>query len=284
MKFNYWTVRVKPTPASVTRLGVGVIVGDSENNSFGFRFLNTLGAKLRTFPSSRGAQIQIAQLKKMLQDAANEEPTLDLQIKPSPRELLNLAVERWNNLVLIDPPNVVSANSLEEAADFLFDKLIFPGESRAQPERVRATVKNCYRGEARLRQFLVSEPRLILSDWAEQKFDVGVVKEDQVLDLNRVLSLDTQSRSQLSESLQVFTYRMQEFREDGAELKVAKARLVISKDVPVVLTTPAQDPAHTLEHNLELLSTYQSPWANLGIKILEVEHLATHVASLAQKV
>ena len=59
MRFKYWTVRMRPTPMSISTIGVGVIVEDTQSGIINYQFVEDIKALLPHFPHQKAVKRRI---------------------------------------------------------------------------------------------------------------------------------------------------------------------------------------------------------------------------------
>ena len=82
MRFKYWTVRMHPTPMSISTIGVGVIVEDTKSGIINYQFVEDIKALLPHFPHQKAVKKQIEELRLWLpSDTFDQTPPARTQPK-----------------------------------------------------------------------------------------------------------------------------------------------------------------------------------------------------------
>ncbi len=283
MRFRYWTVQVRPTPTSITQLGIGVIVEDPSTGELAHRFVEKPHTLLSHYSNSNIAARIIGTLSRWI-DAASATPIpLEIDERFVTEGILDTMVHRWNNLITINHRQYVSADSLQDAIDLLFQKLIYHGEGATKTQRVarvRQSVRKAYESKESLRELIISRPELTIDDDLGERFDLGVIRGTEILELNDAFSLQSSDPRQTANRIQAWTWKMSALRESGAQLIMPGGELIeVNRQTPIVAAfwPPKTDSEH------ELLSSMSRRWDHLEIEYIEVDQIGMHAEKLSRR-
>lgn len=282
MLYQYWTVQTRPTPTSVTTIGVGVIVEDPATGQLAYRFADKLHTLLSRFPNSEVAVHMIHDLERWLKSVSRSSNSLELDVRFVPSGLLDTMAERWNNLISVSHRQRVPADSINAAVELLFDKLISPAKSPQKIRRidqVRAQVLHVYESKEPLRKLIVSKPQLIIDDNLGEKADLGIIRGQEIFELNSAFSMVSQDLRRIEDRIQAWTWKMSTLRSSGAILNLTSGdSFEIDSNVPVVATLwPPQE-----KEQQNLLESMSGRWDKLGIDYICKDDIEAHAEKLSK--
>ena len=163
MRFQYRTIRATPDPTRILEIGVGVLVTDPRNG-------NSIVATIER-PESLPSQVQerdaifsaLRRLATRFRDTHSGANRIEFTDSDTATGLASRLEDHWNNFLTIDPPRTMSAESIEEASDLLFNIYIAAPRSETAPRsitRLRRTVQSAYRQHPAIERHLRQAPHL----------------------------------------------------------------------------------------------------------------------------
>ena len=288
MRFKYWTVRMRPTPMSISTIGVGVIVEDTQSGIINYQFVEDIKALLPHFPHQKAVKKQIEELRLWLpSDTFDQTPRLELSPNHTIPGIIDSLVIRWNNLVVIDPSNIMSAPSMEEAINLLFNKLIvFTSQtsksSKILPE-LRSKVKKTYESHQAIRPLVKTKPVMVMVDAADEVFDIGIIHDTCAYELNQGFSFQSIGQKQSQRRLEAWTWKIALLRSQGAELKTGgNHHIELDSKTPIVVSYYPPPPES--EASKTLMSKFMKQWDRLAIDHYNPDDFEAHVSELAAQV
>ena len=288
MRFKYWTVRMRPTPMSISTIGVGVIVEDTQSGIINYQFVEDIKALLPHFPHQKAVKKQIEELRLWLpSDTFDQTPRLELSPNHTIPGIIDSLVIRWNNLVVIDPSNIMSAPSMEEAINLLFNKLIVftshqtPQSSNPLPE-LRSKVKKIYESHQAIRPLVKTKPVMVMVDAADESFDIGIIHDTCAYELNQGFSFQSIGQKQSQHRLEAWTWKIALLRSQGAELKTGGNHIELDCKTPIVVSYYPPPPES--EIGKTLMSKFMKQWDRLDIDHYNPDDFEAHVSELAAQV
>lgn len=286
MRYRFWTVQARPFPTSISVIGLGVIVEDPTSGEIAHRFVENAQSRMPRFghsdsDSNRAIGRTTAELNRWLSRSADTPTVLQLDERFTTSALLDSMVDRWNNSITVNQSQFVAAESLEEAVDLLFRKLIFDGARVIRPQRVaqvRQSVRAAYESKEQLRELIVAHPKLTVDEDLGEQFDLGVIRETEVLELNDAFSMHAQDVNRIAERVQSWTFKMAILRSEGAQLALPDgATLQVDNRTPIVATLwPPQS-----RDESSLLSSMSRRWDRLEIDYVLVTEIESHAEKLS---
>lgn len=281
MRYRYWTIQVRPTPTNISNIGVGVVVEDPSTGALAHRFVEKPQTLLSRYADSDVAARIIRDLDRWLTKASDSPASLELDERFVNAGILDTMVHRWNNLITVNHKQYVSAESLQAAVELLFRKLISHGESASKARRVtqvRQRVLTAYESKESLRELIVSRPELTIEDDLGERFDLGVIRDTRVLELNDAFSMHSSDPRQTEHRIQAWTWKMSTLRSSGALLKLPNGEsFEVDNNTPIVATLW---PPKTSEEQ-KLLLTMSRRWDKLGIDYVDVNDIEIHAEKLS---
>lgn len=284
MHYNYWTIQVRPTPMSISAIGIGVIVEDPATGDITHQFISNPRALLKPFPNSNIVVQKIRSLDHWLTERSNTPPTLELGEKLCTAAMLNRLARQWNNRISINPKDIVAADSIESAAKLLFDNLIDYGGASKSPKRadkVRNQLWATYSSKDPLRKLLVRKPEVLIDSDLESQFDLGVIRDGNILELNSAFQISHNATM----SMQAWTWRVSNLRSSGAQLTLPNGTKVdVDNRAPIVAALwPSEDGKEDKKVNKQLAPIIRQ-WDKLGIDYIDSDEVESHVALLSNRV
>lgn len=285
MRYRYWTVQARPFPTSISVIGLGVIVEDPTSGEMAHRFVGNAQSRMSRFglpdSSNRAIGRTTAELNRWLTRSSDTPAALQLDERFTTSALLDSMVDRWNNSITVNQSQFVAAENLEEAVDFLFRKLIFDGARASEPQRVaqvRQSVRAAYESKEQLRELVVAHPELTVDENLGEQFDLGVIRETEVLELNDAFSMHAQDVNRIAERVQSWTFKMAILRSEGAQLALPDgATLPVDNRTPIVATLwPPQS-----RDESSLFSSMSRRWDRLEIDYVLVTEIESHAEKLS---
>lgn len=288
MRFKYWTVRMRPTPMSISTIGVGVIVEDTQSGIINYQFVEDIKALLPHFPHQKAVKKQIEELRLWLpSDTFDQTPRLELSPNHTIPGIIDSLVIRWNNLVIIDPSNIMSAPSMEEAINLLFNKLIVftshqtPQSSNPLPE-LRSKVKRTYESHPAIKPLVKTKPVMVIADAANESFDIGIIHDTHAYELNQGFSFQSIGQKQSQQRLEAWTWKIALLRSQGAELKTDGDHIELDCKTPIIV--PYYPPPPESEDGKILMLKFMRQWDRLDIDYYNLDNFEAHVNELAAQV
>ena len=287
MRFKYWTVRMRPTPMSISTIGVGVIVEDTQSGIIAHRFVKDIKAMLPYFPHQEAVKKQIEELRLWLpSDVFDQNPRLELNPNHTIPGIIDSLVTRWNNLVIIDPSDIMSAPNMEEAINLLFNKLIvFTSQtsksSKILPE-LRSKVKKTYESHPAIKPLVKTKPVMVIADAANESFDIGIIHDTHAYELNQSFSFQSIRQKQSQQRLEAWTWKVTLLRSRGAELKIDGDYIELDCKTPIIV--PYYPPPPESEDGKILMLKFMRQWDRLDIDHYNLNNFEAHVNELAAQV
>lgn len=281
MRYRYWTVQARPTPTSISLIGIGVIVEDPSTGELAHQFVERPKQLLSRYPEAGNAARIIRDLNRWLGSASEIQTSLELDGRFVASGQLDTMVHRWNNLITINHKQYISADSIQAAVEFLFDKLIAHGGSSNKTQRVadvRQRVQNVYKSKEPLRELIVTRPELTIDNDLGERFDLGVIRENKIFELNDAFSMQSSDLRQTEHRIQAWTWKMSVLRSSGASLDLPDGNTVeVDNRTPIVATFwPPTDASEG-----KLLSTMSRQWDKLEIDYIEISEIESHAEKLS---
>lgn len=274
-------IQVRPTPTSISNIGVGVIVEDSMTGALSYRFVDKPQTLLSGYSDSDFTARLIKDLDRWLTKASDTPISLEIDERFVTAGLLETMVRRWNNLVTVNHKQYVPADSVQDAVDLLFQKLISHGESVNRDNRVTQVcrlVRFAYESKESLRELMVKRPLLTIDNDLGERFDLGVIRDTTVYELNEAFSMHSNDRRQTENRIQAWTWKMSTLRLSGARLTLPNGdSFEIDNQTPIVATLW---PPETKEEQ-KLLSTMNHRWDELRIDYVDVNDIESHAEKLS---
>lgn len=280
MRFQYRTIRATPDPTRILEIGVGVLVTDPRNGNSAITTIER--------PEALPSQVQhrdaifsaLRTLATRFHDTNPGENRIEFTDSDTATGLASRLEDHWNNFLTVDPPRTMSAESLEEATELLFNIYIAAPRTEAAPKsitRLRHTVQRAYKQHPAIEQHLRHTPRLY-TDMLDGEFDLAVTKNQEVFELNSSFTFTPQDTRATENKIDAWNYRIDHLRRDGGKLTVPgeTTQLEIGTDAPVVVTYFApRTSAQT-----ELFDRVARQWNRLGVHPIEANHIKAHALHL----
>ena len=280
MRFQYRTIRATPDPTRILEIGVGVLVTDPRNG-------NSIVATIER-PESLPSQVQerdaifsaLRRLATRFRDTHSGANRIEFTDSDTATGLASRLEDHWNNFLTIDPPRTMSAESIEEASDLLFNIYIAAPRSETAPRsitRLRRTVQSAYRQHPAIERHLRQAPHLN-TDMLSGEFDLAVTKNEEIFELNSSFTFTPQSTRAAENKIEAWNYRNDHLRRDGGQLTVPgeTTQLEIDTNAPVVVTYFAP----RTEAQTELFERMSRQWTQLGVRPIEADHIEAHARRL----
>ena len=285
MRFKYWTVRMRPTPMSISTIGVGVIVEDTQSGIINYQFVEDIKALLPHFPHQEAVKKQIEELRLWLpSDAFDQNPRLELNPNHTIPGIIDSLVTRWNNLVIVDPSDIMSAPSMEEAINLLFNKLIvFTSQtsksSKILPE-LRSKVKKTYESHQAIRPLVKTKPVMVMVDAADEVFDIGIIHDTHIYELNQGFSFHSIDQKRSQQRLEAWIWKISLLRSQGAKLEIRGNHIELERTTPIIVShsSPKSEIGKTL------MSKFIRQLDKLDIDHYNLDNFEAHVNELAAQV
>lgn len=285
MRFKYWTVRMRPTPMSISTIGVGVIVEDTQSGIIAHRFVKDIKAMLPYFPHQEAVKKQIEELRLWLpSDVFDQNPRLELNPNHTIPGIIDSLVTRWNNLVIVDPSDIMSAPSMEEAINLLFKKLIvFTSQtsksSKILPE-LRSKVKKTYESHQAIRPLVKTKPVMVMVDAADEVFDIGIIHDTHIYELNQGFSFHSIDQKQSQHRLEAWIWKISLLRSQGAKLEIRGNHIELDRTTPIIVSYSSPES----EIGKPLMSKFMRQLDKLDIDHYNPDDFEAHVSELAAQV
>ena len=285
MRFKYWTVRMRPTPMSISTIGMGVIVEDTQSGIIAHRFVKNIKAMLPYFPHQEAVKKQIEELRLWLpSDAFDQNPRLELNPNHTIPGIIDSLVTRWNNLVIIDPSDIMSASSIDEAINLLFNKLIvFTSQTSKSPKilpELRSKVKGTYESHPAIKPLVKTKPVMVMVDAADEVFDIGIIHDTHIYELNQGFSFHSIDQKQSQHRLEAWIWKISLLRSQGAKLEIRGNHIELDRTTPIIVSYSSPES----EIGKTLMSKFMRQLDKLDIDHYNPDDFKAHVNELAAQV
>lgn len=281
MLIKYRVVTARPSPWSVTSVGIGIIAEDPSTQQIRSRFLN--GHAYRRL-EVLGIQPYVHSIAQELSQALNKTQPLAAQLGFSEPELsapgyLAVIEKHWNGTVRISPPSVMDADSVDACLGILFEDLIgLSSKPRKQSprEQLRGKVSRAYQG---IPAVLTKRPRLNIAG-IDRSFDFAVQSEYGVEEISQTQVFGTDE--DLVQTADALTQRIQELRTNGATYIHNGEHHTIGNDVEIAVffTIPHAD----RNEAMELADSYSTRWADERTRVIPALAIPEHAHRLAERI
>lgn len=279
MLFKYWTVRLRPTPVSLTTFGAGVVVMDEVRGRVDSRFLKSNSTLYFSAEVANTAAPQLQLIQKQLKSLDNPQASLDLGEDYQIANVLRTYSSEWNNMVIVDRERVISADSLEAALEILFREYVGEKVRVRRPQKVtqvRRTVRRAYEDSALICPLLIEKPRLVTIG-NNRTIDFAVRGETEVFELNAAFNFATTGFEETQNKVEAWTWRIDHLRSKGGLLEAKDSdSFTIDEDTPVVATIY---PPET-ERQREVYEESTEEWVNLGVEVVPYDRIDQHTRQL----
>ncbi|MFJ3030828.1 hypothetical protein ACIP5Z_02320 [Rothia terrae] len=281
MLYNYWLVRYVPDSLRPDTAGIGVIVAGENLGDNAYRFVQTV-SEIPSLGANTQDAMQILHELEYQVSVFISDDSLPLGTHKDLRTLIERERRQNYGVVQIDAPGQIVDSSAHEAADALYQKLIFR-ETSSKTNRVSAL-----RNEAR--QFYLNEnfeqlrERTLVRPFVEvrharEHMDLAVVDGD-VREVSSTFSFRGRADSNLENRVQAWTYSMSKLRKAGGSLTHAKVKDVeIPANVPILALV--DDPVTPKQR--QIYDRLTADWRDYQIEVLKPNHLEGHACRLNQQ-
>lgn len=283
MLFRYWTVSYRPTPFSLDRWGLGVIIEEAQSGGVAYQFVDpkSVGAQRKAFSSSMNAHIQ--SLVKHLQVYCSEQEGLPLGQSVSPGN----PIQEWsvdsNNALIIDPYRTMVAESVEHARDILFSRYVGVEKPSVRHQQLRAVKKRIQLayGESDLIAPLLRRNPTVKSVGMEKHFDFSVSEEANVFEISMAFNFAKDNAKDLLNEVDAWTWKVTGIREgSGTLLLDGQSSISINRHVSIVAAIyPAES-----EQQIETYQKATQEWIELGVEVVDLESINDHARQLEDRI
>lgn len=284
MILEYWAVRYRPTPMSLTCYGVGIIVNDPVNFELDYRMVSKNSG---TVPRELLDANMSEYLKEFFKHAkslnAHKHPALEYDRPLDARSVLNQAVRNWNNHLEVIGPRKVESESVAAALTLLSETHLGIAERKAKPHKrteVREALFRKYSERELIKPLMSRNPDLLLPKRLDRRFDLAIVK-DQIFELDFTFSFAGEPTPNVQNAADSWSLRLNEIRNGQARIDLESAPVLpVPSDVPIVAAVhPALSPRQK-----ELFQRSTETWSELDVKIVGINSLTAHAIELEKRI
>lgn len=279
MLYQYWLVRYVPDVARIDSASAGVITVGRDRGDAAFRFVES-SLQLPAIGHSRTDFMRIARLFEQNLRFFIENEGFSLGNSRDLRSFIERERRQNHGIFQIDSPGQIASINAAEAADALFDRLVFRQESVQRQQRVtvlKQQTKNVYEGYDFLRKNMVQNPILEVPH-ADERMDLAIVAQE-VFEISSAFSFQGKASKGLRDRVRSWTYSMEKLRKSGGELLVDKrARHGSKVNKEVSIAAIVDLPINQRQQKIFYDST--SDWKDLGIKLVSPHSIQSHAEKL----
>lgn len=277
MRFDYWTIRVTPHPMGITTLGVGVVVVDPKTTASVFRLHNRIPKVLDNQDCSAISNA-LAQLEKDLRQLTKGEPRLSLDGNLTMEGYLSIAGDHWSNLIRIDQPRTMDADSLDEAADLIFQVVVgspLPKQRKPDVRHLRQAVRKQYHSFPGLRDATLTDAKVTLQRHTLD-LDLAVVNEGTILELNQAFNFQATDFKAIEKTIETWSLKIEKLRNHGGVFITPQEQLDLPANVPIV--TVVESPQNYSQE--KVYEDFRTYCMDLSVEILTQKSLTHHAEEL----
>lgn len=284
MRFDYWTIQARPDPGRLLTYGVGVVVMDPRRRDVRVEIVN----RAEALPAAGDRDAVLVAAKSVAQsfnELAGDAEGLEFPGTDTPAALIDRMVSHWTGFLTVDRPRAVSARTIDEAAQLMFE--LYIGEEPAERQRRRITVlrnevQKAYESRPAVREAMRRKQELTVGA-VSGPLDLAVVgRDDKVLELNTSFTFQQRDPRQAQRRAENWLYRIARLRDRGGILRPQGSDqdgIVLGRDAPVVVT---YDSAEN-DAQREVISNVHEQWEDLGIRAVPANDVAAHTDVLEQQ-
>lgn len=279
MRFDYWTVQATPDATLLHTFGVGVIVADPDTGKATSQFLPKDSLPSIAEDAADSITATTSMLKELIDKHSSFSNSLVFEREDTLRGHLSMLARDWSNIITIDTPRSISANSLNEATKQLFSLFIKrpPAAPQHRPiTRLQNTVYETYIAHPRIQQALI--PKAKLNTVAStDALDLAVADFDtQVFEINTSFNFNRNDPQNLKDKIDAWNYRIRELRANGGSINSNKAPIELPPNANVVIAyiNPETDKQH------EIFEHATSQWQRLDVTSLTASQISDYAQSL----
>lgn len=279
MRFDYWTVQATPDATLLHTFGVGVIVADPGTGEATSRFLPKDSLPSATEDATASIAATTRMLKELINKHSGFSNGLVFDREDTLRGRLSMLARDWSNIITIDTPRSISANSLTDATEQLFS--LFIKRPTAAPQhrpitRLQNTVHETYTAHPRIQRALV--PKAKLNTVAStDTLDLAVADIDsQVFEINTSFNFNRNDPQNLKDKIDAWNYRIRELRANGGSLNSNKEPIEIPSTANVVIAYIKPE----TDRQQEVFEHAASQWQRLDVTPLTASQISAYAQSL----
>jgi hypothetical protein len=276
MRYSYWTIQARPDSMRLLSFGIGVLVVEENSQDFRLQMID----RPEAMPNNADNREAIFKISRFIinkfESTRRNLGGIEFSPEDSPSELANHMVANWNNAVTFDLPRTVTAASLNEATDLVFN--LYIGNKRDKSAeypitRLRKSVWSSYEAVPKIRECLHPKPTLQVGELSGS-FDFAVVRKDrQVVELNSSFTFTAKKSTTTQSSIELWNYRVTEIRHNGGVLTMGEDTMNLDQNAPIVVTyrPPNSD------QQQELFDQISRQWRSFEVQAVPEGQLSDHV-------
>lgn len=279
MRFDYWTVQATPDATLLHTFGIGIIVADPATGQASCKFL---AKELLPSIDERGEASILAttaMLKELVDEHSKFAGGISYEQQDNLRGHLSMLARDWANIITIDAPRSISANSLADATKQLFSLFIRRPAATAQHRPITVlqnAVRETYTKHARIQRAMISKAKLNTAV-STDSLDLAVADVDaNVFEISTSFNFNRNDPQNLKDKIDAWNYRIQELRSNGGKLESKETTLALPSDANVVIAYINP----TSKRQREVFEHAQEQWSRLGVMPLTEPQIENHATAL----
>lgn len=283
MLFKYWTISFRPSPYSLDRYALGVVVQSAEGGQVATHFVDGRSSIFRRGDLGRFVRHQIKLIEERLTPYTSSQEGFGFGHKFESESILQRWSAEWNNSMIVDPSRLIVSENISEAVALLFSQYVgenLPVGKSQRVSRVRKQIRRIY-SESEIIAPLLSENPVVETVGKEKKFDFAVGTDSSVIEISSAFNFAKSNTDDIVDSVEAWTWRVDRIRNSGGCLRLADStELEIDQDAEIIA---AIYPPETSGQKKAFADATEE-WANLSVEVVEFKDISRHARELEQRI